>query len=245
MVVGGLDGLGGESGVTEGEHTLRMVIDPDDVVTEANEDDNVYEVTLVWGSGPLTSPAPIKYTQQELRGMLANLQDLVDNREPALVPGARNFTQEVLQVAEAGYYLLTGRSLRDERVDVYLLNHREYQDWIGDHYSERLALTEGADRAVLLVEREYVLEHSGGLEVPRFGKLAVAVDAERSVADVIGSLMHELGHVRQALLNAGQDDGHRSSRPHDGTEGGAGPAIRAGILAGDGAVHRSGTALLP
>jgi hypothetical protein len=33
------------------------------------------------------------------------------------------------------------------------------------------------------------------------------VDAERAVADVIGSLAHELGHMRQVLLNPDQDDG--------------------------------------
>ena len=33
-----------------------MVIDPDNLVAEANENDNVYEVTLSWGSGPLPEP---------------------------------------------------------------------------------------------------------------------------------------------------------------------------------------------
>ena len=209
------DGLGGEAGVTEGEHSLRMVIDPNNLVAEANEDDNVYEVTLSWISGPMTEPAPTTYTQEELRLMLANLQELVDNREPVHLPGVRDHSGEVLQVAEAGYYLLTGKSLRDERVDVYLLNQREYLEWIDDHYTERLALTEGADRAAILVRREYVLEHSGGLKVPRYGKIAVAVDAERGAADVIGSLMHELGHMRQALLNPDQGGVSSTSRGPD------------------------------
>ena len=212
------DGLPGEAGITVGEHTLRMVIDPDNLVVEAREDDNVYEVTLNWGSGAVGPPAPTTHTQQELRLMLANLQDLVENREPAVAPGVRDYTQEVLQVAEAGYYLLTGKSLRDERVDIYLLNGREYHDWISDHYSERLALTQGAERAAILVDRDYVLEHSGGLKVSRFGKIAVVVDAERGLADVIGSLMHELGHMRHSLLNPRQDDGHSSSRRHDGLQ---------------------------
>ena len=204
-------GLGGEAGLSPGEHTLRMVIDPDNRVAEANEDDNVYEVTLSWISGPLPEPSPTTYTQDELRLMLADLRELVDNREPVLEPGVRDNTGDVLRVAEAGYYLLTGTSLRDERVDVYLLNQREFLDWIDDHYSERLALTEGEDRAALLVEREYVLDHSGGLKVPRYGKIAVAVDAQRGAAEVIGSLMHELGHMRQAVLNPDQGRGASSS----------------------------------
>ncbi|MDE2861725.1 MAG: hypothetical protein OYI31_01050 [Chloroflexota bacterium] len=207
------DGLGGEAGVTPGEHTLRMVIDPDNRVVEANEADNEYEVTLSWISGPLPEPSPTTYTQDELRAMLSDLQELVDNREPVLEPGVRDNTGDVLRVAEAGYYLLTGTSLRDERVDVYLLNQREYIDWIDDHYIERLALTDGADRAAILVERDYVLEHSGGLKLPRYGKIAVAVDAERGMAEVIGSLMHELGHMRQSLLNPNQGRGTSSRDP--------------------------------
>ena len=212
------DGLSDEAALTVGEHTLRMVIDPDNLVVEAREDDNVYEVTLNWGSGAVGPPAPTTHTPQELRLMLANLPALIENREPAVSPGMRDYTQEVLQVAEAGYYLLTGKSLRDERVDIYMLNNREYHDWINDHYSERLALSHGAERAAILVNRDYVLEHSGGLKVTRFGKIAVVVDAERGLADVIGSLMHELGHMRQALLNPGLDDGYGSSRWHDGLQ---------------------------
>ena len=209
-------GLGGEGGVTAGEHTLRMVIDPDNVVIEANENDNEYEVTLSWSSGPLRDPSPTTYSQEELRMMLADLRELVDNREAVLLPGVRNRTQDVLRVAEAGYYLLTGTSLNDERADVYLLSEREYQDWIDDHYTERLALTEGADRAAILVRRDYVLEHSGGLKVPRYGKVAVAVDAERGFAEVIGSLMHELGHMRQALINPDQGSGPSTLLEPDG-----------------------------
>ncbi len=210
------DGLGGESGLTEGEHTLRIVIDPHDAVQEANEDDNIYEATFTWGRGEPAAPALTTYTQTELRGMLSGLQALIENREPALLPGVHDHTREILQVAEAGYYLLTGRSIRDERVDVYLLNNREYLDWINDHFTERLALTHGDERAALLVERDDIMDTSGGLKVPRFGKIAVVVDAERSVAAVLGSLVHELGHMRQSLLNPSQDRGSGHSVGHSG-----------------------------
>ena len=61
-----------------------------------------------------------------------------------------------------------------------------------------------------------MLEHSGGLKVPRYGKIAVAVDAERGFAEVIGSLMHELGHMRQALINPDQGGGSPTSLAPDG-----------------------------
>jgi len=62
-----------------------------------------------------------------------------------------------------------------------------------------------------LDQREKLKATAGGLMVPRFGKHAVVVDAERSLADVIGSLVHELGHVRQVFLNPTQGQGSSDS----------------------------------
>ncbi|MDP6102514.1 MAG: CARDB domain-containing protein [Dehalococcoidia bacterium] len=193
--------------ITEGPHTLKMVIDPDNVVWEANERDNVYHVTLVWDVGTLSAPSPTTYTTQELQEKLAKLQTIINTREPALSPGGQDYTQAVLEVADVGYYLITGKSLLDERIGIYLLNRKDYLAWIDDHYSERFALNQREKHADLLIEREKIKASSAGLKVSRFGKIAVLVDAERAVADVIGSLAHELGHMRQVLLNPDQDDG--------------------------------------
>ena len=114
--------------------------------------------------------------------------------------------QEVLEIVDAGYYLLTGRSLLDERADIYLLNRMDYLAWIDDHYSERFALNELGKYVDILAEREETKAQAAGLKVSRFGKMAVVVDAERDIANVIGSLAHELGHMRQTFLNPNQDD---------------------------------------
>ena len=195
-----------------------MVIDPDNAVKEAREDDNVYDVTLTWGAGAVGSPPSITYTTQELREKLADLPALIETRQPAVSPGKRDYTQEVLDIADAGYFLLTGKSLRDERVNIYLLNRDEYLAWIDDHYAERFALNEASEGAALLDERERIKTRSAGLEVSRFGKIAVVVDAERGVADVIGSLVHELGHMRQELLNSAQGDGATPSSQRKGLQ---------------------------
>ena len=200
------DKLASQTQITEGSHTLRIVIDPANAVEEADEGDNVHQVTLLWNAGALNTPSPITYTIQELQQKLADLQTIVDTREPALSPEGHDYTQDVLEVADAGYYLMTGKSLLDERVDIYLLNRKDYLAWIDDHYSERFALNEQGKIADLLAEREKTKARAAGLKVSRFGKIAVVIDAERDIADVIGSLAHELGHMRQTFLNPDQDD---------------------------------------
>ena len=205
------DELADMTQITEGPHTLKMVIDPDNAVEEADEGDNVYQETLVWGVGIPDAPVATSYSSQELQQKLTNLQAVLDNREPALSPDGLDHTREVLEVADAGYYLLTGRSLLDERVDIYLLNRMDYLAWIDDSYAKRFALNEEAEYADLLARREKIKATAGGLMVQRFGKVAVVVDAERSLAEVIGSFAHELGHMRQAFLNPTQDDGANDS----------------------------------
>ncbi|MFH1560588.1 MAG: CARDB domain-containing protein [Chloroflexota bacterium] len=205
------DGLANRTQITEGPHTLKMVIDPDNAVEEADEGDNVYQETLVWVAGTVDMPEPIVYSSQELQQKLANLQVIIDTREPALSPEGHDHTREVLEVADAGYYLLTGKSLLDERVDIYLLTHRDYLAWIDDSYAERFALNEQSEYAELLAKREKTKTTALGLKGSRFGKVAVVVDAERGLADVIGCLAHELGHMRQGFLNSAQDDGATAS----------------------------------
>jgi len=196
--------------ITEGIHTLKIVIDSDDAVTEADEGDNVYQVTLMWRAGIVEAPVTTIYSILELRQKLVGLQVLIDTRESALSPDGRDYTRDILEVVDAGYYLLTGKSLLDERVDISLLNHKDYLAWIDDYYAERLALNDEAKYTELLAELEKK-KASAGLKTSRFGKIAVVIDAERDIADVIGSLVHELGHMRQVFLNPDQVDGDNPS----------------------------------
>ena len=76
------DGLSDRVPLTDGPHLLKMVIDSTNAVEEADEDDNVYERTVVWSSGDVAGPAPVTYSEEDLRRMVANLQSLLDIREP-------------------------------------------------------------------------------------------------------------------------------------------------------------------
>lgn len=48
--------------ITPGEHTIRLVVDPGNVIQESNENDNVVELTLTWGTdeaiaAPVATPS--------------------------------------------------------------------------------------------------------------------------------------------------------------------------------------------
>ena len=199
-------GLPDQVQITTGAHTLKMVIDPANVVDEANEDDNVYEKTFVWADGEVTEPVPTAYTDEQLGQMLSNLQTLLDTRGSALSPDGADHTEEVLTVVDAGYYLLTGKSFRDERVDVLLLTRDDFLAWIDDDFAKSFALSKESEYAALLARREHIKTQARGFKTRRFGKVAVVVDAEHSIAEVINTLAHELGHMRQDFLNPAQSE---------------------------------------
>ncbi len=192
--------------IAEGPHTLKIVIDLANAVEEADEDDNVFENTFVWAAGPVEEPAPVTYTQIELLQMLIDLPAVLDIQEPALSPDGVDHTDRVLRVAEAGYYLATGNSLQDERVEIFLLTHEDYLAWIDRSYADRFAVAEESQYPEILADRERIKTGSAGLKARRFGKVAVVVDAQRDVADVITALAHELGHMRQDFLGTAQSE---------------------------------------
>ena len=191
--------------MAEGSHTLTLVIDPTDAVQEANEDDNVYEKTVIWSGPDATAEQGLTvYTNEELQQVLSNLQRVLDIRDDALTLSGTDHTDDVLSVAEAGYYLITGKSLQDERVDILLLTHDGYLEWIDKDYSETFASSEESEYSAILARREKIKTEATGYTTRHSGRVAVVVDAERPVAEVINTLAHELGHMRQQFLNPAQ-----------------------------------------
>lgn len=192
--------------ITEGAHTLRLVIDPDNLVDEANEEDNVYEKTFVWGIGEATAAESVTYTDSELTEKLSGLRTLLDARDLVIDSEGDNYTAQVFDIAEAGYFLMTGTSLMDERVQVWLLSRDDYLSWIDDSFNEQFAKSDGTDYASLAAERERIKTIARGFKTRRFGRTAVVIDAQRPVTETITSLVHELGHMRQDLLAPAQTD---------------------------------------
>ena len=186
--------------IDPGVHTLQMVIDPYDEIWEEHEGDNVYETTMVWGSGEPDVQEPIEYTDDELRAMLLDFSALMDSRQLVAGGEGTGLTDEVRRLADAGYYLATGESLLDTRVDIYLLSHEEYLAWVDDSYAERFAVAAEDQYQALYDDRER-FKRTSGFKGRRYGKVAIVVDAENTVAHVMATLAHELGHLRQDIVN--------------------------------------------
>jgi hypothetical protein len=181
-----------------------MVIDPDNDVPETSETDNTYEKTFTWRTGEVKASAPIVYDDETLRQMLSGLPELLDTRESAIDETGEVYAEQVLQVADAGYYLVTGRSIRDERVNIILLGRQDYLDWINSSFEEQFAIRDPSTYESLVARREVMLARSTGFKTRHQGKITLVVDGERNVADVINSLAHELGHMLQDLSTADQ-----------------------------------------
>tara|TARA_Y100000588_G_scaffold280115_1_gene297063 strand:- start:482 stop:2950 length:2469 start_codon:yes stop_codon:yes gene_type:complete len=193
-----------------GVHALKMIIDPDNLVMESDENDNIYEKHFTWIVGKSDQIEIINYTEQELSGKLDKLEKLLTTRSVAINSDGIDFRNEILDVVDAGYYLVTGGSFLDERVDILILTRQDFLAWVDDYYSEQFALNDVSKYQSILDERQRVKERGSGLKTNRFGKDVIVVNGEYMIADVIGTVAHELGHLRQGILNPIYSDGRSS-----------------------------------
>jgi PKD repeat protein len=198
------DRLPGAALITPGKHTLKIVIDPDNQVAEADEADNGFEKVVIWGTAPAPSVAPPVYTEAQLDAKQAGLAALLDVKELA-IGGATDYRNRVLAVADAGYYLVTGKSLLDEPVQFNLLTGPEYRGWTDNYFAEsRFAVSPASEYPTLLKSREKYKYLFGGYYSHRFGKNQIVVKAEVTPARLLRIIIHEAGHLRKDLLNPKQ-----------------------------------------
>jgi hypothetical protein len=201
------EGLAENTPLTIGDHVLKMVIDPDNVVSETDETDNTYEKTYSWGTGEVVTAEARSYDEDTLRQMLSSLPELLDIRENVVDGNGEAYAADVMRVADAGYYLVTGRSILDERVNVFLLGRQDYLDWIESSFDDQFAIRDPSSYESLAARKEVMRARSTGFKTRDEGKIAVVVDSERGgVADVINSLAHELGHMLQDLSTADESE---------------------------------------
>ena len=188
--------------VPAGRHTVRLVIDSGDAIPETDETDNVFERRFEWLSGPLPAPAPpVAHTEDELRGLLSALPDLLLVTRDLRGPDAadQDWTPVVLDAAEAAYYLVTGLSLADEWLIIEILPSDRYD---ARHLGVCLnihARTGAEEYPQALLRCKDIGDSSAGLTTNADGRVLVLVREERSPASALSVLFHELGHVRARL----------------------------------------------
>ncbi len=192
--------------VTAGPHTLKLVIDPDNLIDEANEDDNVFEKVVTWEEEPPAPRSPITYSDDDLREMLADLQDLLYLRQPAFDPDGEDYREDALRIVDAGYFMLTGRSIEDERLSLLMLSRTEYLDWVDEDFEDSFAVNHESRYPALMDRRELIKSIAMGFKTRKRGEVTIVVDASQNIAEVINSLAHELGHAVQDFVNPGQTE---------------------------------------
>ncbi|MEX2430872.1 MAG: CARDB domain-containing protein [Dehalococcoidia bacterium] len=184
-----------------GLHTLRMVIDPQDEIDEWDDANNVYEAAIEWHAVGPPTPSPRVYTAAQLRATFSGLQQLLDDQRPVLGNGGTGQSGKLIEMAEAGYYLMTGESFLDERQAIHLLSHEDYRAWIDESFAAQFATAPASEHAALLEDREHSKTTVLGMMTRHEGVSAVIVDAERPFADALNTLVHEIGHARQDFRN--------------------------------------------
>ena len=199
------DGLASQVDITPGEHTVKIVIDSRESIREADEQDNVFERTFTWLEELPPVPDPVeRYSTEEIAAVLSGLRDLVDSSDLVVSPDGADYSAQIFDVVDAGYYLMTGDSLRDERVDIHILNRKDYLRWIDEAYEDQFASASAREMPGIHVRYQRLKEYAVGITSRERGRVTVIVDGERPIPTVIDTLAHEVGHLRQDLINPDQ-----------------------------------------
>ena len=191
--------------VSPGVHTMTMVIDPFDDVSEADETDNVSTQTLEWSEALPIAP-PITYTDDQLRLMLMPLLNgmLQEQRTvDELAAEGQDWTPIIQDIADAAYYLVTGKSYRDEVLVLVMATHSEY---VYEHAKECMGGTlESMSLATFKHKYESRVCARPVFWPPyaytdnAFDYEAIIMHTEANPGNVLITLLHELGHANQRL----------------------------------------------
>ncbi|MDA1173886.1 MAG: hypothetical protein O2826_05125 [Chloroflexi bacterium] len=146
---------------------------------------------------PPPAVQPATFTDAEIDTLIANLPSAADDRRPVLGEGNSELGSLALELADVGYYLMTGTSTRDERLHILLLDRLAYESWIDADYVEKFATSPVVDHPSILARREKLKTDNPAFKTRHQGRVILVVDAERPFTDVLSSLAHELGHANQ------------------------------------------------
>ncbi len=190
-------------GISKGEHTLKMIIDPKNLIAEADESDNIFEKTLVWSDKISEAPSGEIYSEQRLNEMLADLQNLLEQKSPTF-DSKHDYRESVLRIAEAGYFLLTGKNIWDERLKIMLLSRKNYLNWINEDFKDTFAINEASHYPEIFDQRESIKRQALGFKMRKHGEVLIVIDSSQHIVEAINSLAHELGHAVQDFDNPSQ-----------------------------------------
>jgi hypothetical protein len=190
-----------------GPHTLRLVIDPDNEVDEANEDDNTYELEVEWLSSMPPASKPTNYTQEELTALFSGFDELLSNPSPVLGDDSSAIdTPRVVDLALASYFLATGESIQDSPVTIKMYDESSYRQAVDDLFQDNFAQAPLGQYDSILQRREEFKTDVIGYTTFHKGRIQIVVNAARPFDSVFTTLAHEFGHARQRIKNTDQSN---------------------------------------
>jgi hypothetical protein len=108
--------------------------------------------------------------------------------------------REVLAVASAVYAALHGSPLEREEVDVFFLDYAGWRRWVAHVCIEQASALPPPDQAAYHASC-LALQEAHALTTRWRGRLRIGVMAQRPPLEVLRDLGHEVGHLRQMLVN--------------------------------------------
>jgi hypothetical protein len=195
--------------IEPGQHLVTLVIDAYDEIAEADETYNVLARWFEFQPDPVNTDPPETFvmSDEQLAALLAPLttRAFVDQVRSTEGSGVitPDWTTEIQNIGKAGYYLLTGRDLDAEPIEMHLLPQDQFL----------IALISACMKDYFLLSGEsYVSSFQTcstdrgevGFKYRRDGKLHVYIDLNESPINALGVFFHELGHTLQDLENPDQ-----------------------------------------
>jgi hypothetical protein len=195
-----------------GQHMVSMVVDSLNDVFETSEDDNSLARWFEFLPGTpeiATDPEVFVIGDTELQSLLDPLTTTAFTDQVRATTGSGfdlpDWSVDIENAGRAGYYLVTGRDLDEERIVMHLLPHDQF---IAASFNA--CMTD----YFLLSDLTYIANYDAcirdrgeiGFKSRLNGKIHVYVDLAESPITALVAYFHELGHALQDIENPVQTD---------------------------------------
>ncbi|MBI3953892.1 MAG: hypothetical protein HY330_05205 [Chloroflexi bacterium] len=196
--------------LADGPHAITVTVDPANTLAERRKTDNVYVYNFTVTKGVIQTPpakpaaTPVHPTAVQLKAQLAKLGPLLNVVAPTLADdGKSSLAPNLMDVVEASYYLLTGRTVQQEREEfgltIAIETRAQWVATIEESCATRYETTPPQRYLDTFQDCHRVLNRASGyFRTPRPDEApAIHFRGDMTPRFVVGGLLHELGHFRQ------------------------------------------------
>ena len=188
-----------------GYHRLVLLLRQPSLETEATRTELLARRTLEWSDRAPEERSLIHYAPEELRRRLAGLEGLLSSTALTSNTSPEASAETVLAIADAVYYSLNNRSLRDEPLSIHLLTGEEYTQWVAIECQDTLSRIPDGVREIYQ-ENCRRLDGFSGYTTNWRDQHRIVLRADRPPVQLLATLAHELGHFHQSMVNPGLEN---------------------------------------